>query len=48
VCAEAIDEQLVELTLSIHLPENWEPIVRHMLDDQRELSDLGCGNHAAA
>ena len=31
-----IDTQVVELILFIHLPENWEPVVRQMLDDQRE------------
>ena len=36
VRAELIDAQVAELILSIHLPENWEPIVRQMLDDQPE------------
>jgi DNA invertase Pin-like site-specific DNA recombinase len=36
VRAELIDAQAAELIRSIHLPENWEPIVRQMLDDQRE------------
>ncbi len=39
VRAEVIDAQIAELIQSIHLPENWEPIVRQMLDNQRERSD---------
>jgi hypothetical protein len=31
-----IDNQVADLIQSIHLPENWEPIIRQMLDDQRE------------
>ena len=27
------------LIQSIHLPENWEPIVRQMLDNERERAD---------
>ena len=30
---------MAELIRSIHLPENWEPIVRQMLDNQREQAD---------
>lgn len=37
--AEVIDAQIAELIQSIHLPENWEPIVRQMLDNQRERAD---------
>ena len=36
VRAEMVDGQVAELIQSIRLPENWEPIVRQMLDDQRE------------
>jgi len=39
VRAELIDAQVAELIQSIHLPENWEPIVRQMLDNQRERTD---------
>lgn len=39
VRAEVIDAQVAELIQSIHLPENWEPIVRQMLDNQRERAD---------
>jgi hypothetical protein len=39
VRAEAIDAQVAKLIQSIHLPENWEPIVRQMLDNQRERAD---------
>src|SRR4030042_1454275 len=35
VRAEVIDAQVADLIRSIHLPENWEPIVRQMLDEQR-------------
>ena len=34
-----IDAQVAELIRSIHLPENWEPIVRQMLNDQLERVD---------
>lgn len=37
--AELIDAQIAELIQSIHLPENWEPIVRQILDHQREQID---------
>jgi site-specific DNA recombinase len=36
VRAELIDDQIAELIQSIHLPENWEPVVRQMLDKQRD------------
>jgi hypothetical protein len=36
---DLIDDQVAELIRSIHLPENWEPIVRQMLDNQRERAD---------
>jgi DNA invertase Pin-like site-specific DNA recombinase len=39
VRAELVDDQVAELIRSIHLPENWEPIVRQMLDNQRERAD---------
>lgn len=39
VRAEVIDAQIAELIQSIHLPDNWEPIVRQMLDNQRERAD---------
>ena len=39
VRAEVIDAQIAKLIQSIHLPENWEPIVRQMLDNQRERAD---------
>ena len=39
VRAELIDAQVAELIQSIHLPENWEPIVRQMLDNQSEQAD---------
>ena len=35
VRAEVIDAQVADQIRSIHLPENWEPIVRQMLDEQR-------------
>jgi site-specific DNA recombinase len=37
--ADLIDDQVAELIRSIHLPENWEPIVRRMLDNQRDRAD---------
>ena len=37
--ADLIDDQVADLIRSIHLPENWEPIVRQMLDNQRERAD---------
>jgi DNA-binding NarL/FixJ family response regulator len=37
--ADLIDDQVAELIRSIHLPDNWEPIVRQMLDNQRERAD---------
>jgi len=39
VHAEVIDTQVADLIRSIHLPENWEPIVRQMIDTQREKAD---------
>lgn len=39
VRAEVIDSQVAELIRSIHLPENWEPIVRQMLHEQRDQVD---------
>jgi hypothetical protein len=39
VRAEVIDAQVAELIRSIHLPENWEPIVRQMLHEQRDQVD---------
>ena len=36
VHADVIDAQVADLIRSIHLPENWEPVVRQMLDAQRE------------
>ena len=39
VRAEVIDAQVADLIMSIHLPDNWEPIVRQMLDEQRVLVD---------
>lgn len=37
--AEVIDAQVAELIRSIHLPDNWEPIVRQMLNEQRAQVD---------
>jgi len=37
--ADLIDDQVAELIRSIHLLDNWEPIVRQMLDNQRERAD---------
>ncbi len=39
VRAEIIDTQVAELIRSIHLPDNWEPIVRQMLNEQRAQVD---------
>ncbi len=39
VRAEVIDAQVAELIRSIRLPENWEPIVRQMLHEQRDQVD---------
>jgi len=39
VRAEIIDAQVAELDRSIHPPENWEPIVRQMLNEQRAQVD---------
>jgi hypothetical protein len=39
VRAEVIDAQVAELIRSIHLPDNWEPIVRQMLHEQRDQVD---------
>jgi site-specific DNA recombinase len=39
VHAEVIDTQVADLIRSIHLPENWDPIVRQMIDTQREKAD---------
>jgi hypothetical protein len=39
VHAEEIDAQVADLIQSIHLPENWEPVVRQMLDDQHKSTD---------
>jgi hypothetical protein len=39
VRAELIDTQVAELIQSIHLPENWEPIIRQMLDEQHGRAD---------
>lgn len=39
VRAEVIDAQIAELIGSIRLPENWEPIVRQMLHEQRDQVD---------
>jgi hypothetical protein len=39
VRAETIDEQIADLIRSIRLPENWEPIVRKMLNEQRDRVD---------
>ncbi len=39
VRAEVIDTQVAELIRSIHLPDNWEPIVRQMLNEQRDQVD---------
>jgi len=39
VRAEVIDAQIAELIRSIHLPENWEPIVRQMHHEQRDQVD---------
>jgi site-specific DNA recombinase len=39
VRAELIDSQAADLIRSIHLPENWDPIVRQMIDNQREKVD---------
>jgi DNA invertase Pin-like site-specific DNA recombinase len=36
VHARQIDAQLADLIRSIRLPENWEPIVRQMIEGQRE------------
>ena len=37
--ADLNDDQVAELIRSIHMPDNWEPIVRQMLDNQRERAD---------
>ncbi|MCL4559790.1 MAG: recombinase family protein [Chloroflexi bacterium] len=39
VRAEVIDTQVADLIRSIHLPDNWEPIVRQMLNEQRDQVD---------
>ncbi len=39
VRAEVIVTQVAELIRSIHLPDNWEPIVRQMLNEQRDQVD---------
>ncbi len=39
VRAEVIDAQVADLIRSIHLPDNWEPIVRQMLNEQRAQVD---------
>ena len=39
VRAELIDDQAADLIRSIHLPDNWEPIVRQMLHVQRDQVD---------
>jgi hypothetical protein len=39
VRAEVIDAQVADLIRSIHLPDNWEPIVRQMLHEQRDRVD---------
>jgi hypothetical protein len=36
VRAEIIDAQVAELIRSIHLPDNWKPIVRQMRNEQRD------------
>lgn len=36
VHAEVIDAQVAGLIRSIHLPENWEPIVRQMINEQQD------------
>jgi hypothetical protein len=36
VHAEIVAAQVTELICSIRLPENWEPVVRQMLEEQRE------------
>lgn len=37
--AEIIDAQVADLIRSVRLPENWEPIVRQMLNEQRDQVD---------
>ena len=37
--ADTVDEQIADLIRSIRLPENWEPIVRQMLNEQRDQVD---------
>jgi hypothetical protein len=37
--ADVIDAQVVDPIRSIHLPESWDPIVRQMIDMQREEAD---------
>jgi site-specific DNA recombinase len=39
VRADTVDEQIADLIRSIRLPENWEPIVRQMLNEQRDQVD---------
>jgi hypothetical protein len=39
VRAEVIDSQVAALIRSIHLPENWEPIVRQMFHEQHDQVD---------
>ncbi|MCL4562945.1 MAG: recombinase family protein [Chloroflexi bacterium] len=39
VRAEVIDAQVANLIRSIHLPNNWKPIVRQMLNEQRAQVD---------
>jgi hypothetical protein len=39
VHADEIDSQVVDLIRSIRFPDNWAPIVRQIVDDQREKDD---------
>jgi hypothetical protein len=39
VRAGQIDSQVADLIRSIHFPDNWDPIVRQMIDAQREKAD---------
>lgn len=39
VHADVIDAQAAELIQSIHLPDNWEPILRQMIEGQRDQVD---------
>ena len=39
VHAETIDAQVADLIRSIHLPDNWDPIIRQMIEAQQSTAD---------